>query len=291
MISAVSDSAVRACSSRPASTQRSPWMRWTSSATARLSAFRSPQRSTSSSSSWSSSDSADADTVCSALQTRTPSGRSSAACCAADPCQTPSIREARPDTAAASGTVVSTTSCPSRTCAAAPSASRPGCGTGRTGSRSRRAPRPGRWRRRRSRRRARARAAGRRSPARGPGRASRSRSGRRRARGAARGRSRARRAADDRHGGVHEAREVSGGGLPGDGAVQSGHAVRPAPACPRLVLSRPSTARSPRAATSPWPPSPRCASAGRRAACWSRRRNPTWSRPCVPRTPPASRCW
>ena len=54
--------------------------------------------------------------MCSAETTRTPSGTISAACWAAEPCQTPSIRVALPDTAAASGTVASTTSCPSRRC-------------------------------------------------------------------------------------------------------------------------------------------------------------------------------
>ena len=40
--------------------------------------------------------------------TVTPRGAISAACCAADPCQTPSVRVARPPIAAASGTVAST---------------------------------------------------------------------------------------------------------------------------------------------------------------------------------------
>ena len=53
-------------------------------------------------------------TVCSALTTRTPSGTISCACWAAEPCQTPSVRVALPLTAAASGTVASTSSWPSR---------------------------------------------------------------------------------------------------------------------------------------------------------------------------------
>src|SRR4029453_17230478 len=43
----------------------------------------------------------------------TPSGATSWACGAADPCQTPSVRVALPEIAAASGTVQSTSSCPS----------------------------------------------------------------------------------------------------------------------------------------------------------------------------------
>ena len=53
-------------------------------------------------------------TVCRAATTRTPSGTISAACWAAEPCHTPSMRVALPETAAASGTVASTTSRPSR---------------------------------------------------------------------------------------------------------------------------------------------------------------------------------
>ena len=49
-----------------------------------------------------------APTVCSAATTVTPSGTISWACCAAEPCQTPSVRVALPLTAAASGTVQST---------------------------------------------------------------------------------------------------------------------------------------------------------------------------------------
>ena len=52
--------------------------------------------------------------MCSALITRTPSGTISWACWAAEPCHTPSTRVARPPTAAASGTVASTTSWCSR---------------------------------------------------------------------------------------------------------------------------------------------------------------------------------
>ena len=46
--------------------------------------------------------------------TVTPSGTISCACCAAEPCQTPSERVALPLTAAASGTVQSTRICPGR---------------------------------------------------------------------------------------------------------------------------------------------------------------------------------
>ena len=53
-------------------------------------------------------------TVCSAETTRTPSGTISRACWAAEPCHTPSIRVALPATAAASGTVASMNSWPSR---------------------------------------------------------------------------------------------------------------------------------------------------------------------------------
>ena len=50
--------------------------------------------------------------MCSAETTRTPSGAISAACCAAEPCHTPSMRVALPLTAAASGTVASISSLP-----------------------------------------------------------------------------------------------------------------------------------------------------------------------------------
>ena len=53
-----------------------------------------------------------AEIVCSAETTRTPSGTISAACCAAEPCHTPSMRVALPPTAAASGTVASISSLP-----------------------------------------------------------------------------------------------------------------------------------------------------------------------------------
>ena len=55
-------------------------------------------------------------TVWSAEQTRTPSGTISATCWAAEPCQTPMVRVALPEIAAASGTEASTTSCPGRRC-------------------------------------------------------------------------------------------------------------------------------------------------------------------------------
>ena len=113
MSSAVSGSTMLAISRRPASTQRSPGIRPMISAAARLSALRSPQISTSSSSSWSRSESVEALIVCSAETTRTPSGAISAACCAAEPCGTPSTRVALPPTAAARGTVASTRSWPS----------------------------------------------------------------------------------------------------------------------------------------------------------------------------------
>ena len=73
-----------------------------------------PHTRTSSSSACSRSPHVAALTVCSALTTRTPSGTISWACWAAEPCQTPSMRVARPLTAAASGTVASTTSWSSR---------------------------------------------------------------------------------------------------------------------------------------------------------------------------------
>ena len=50
--------------------------------------------------------------MCRADTTLTPSGISSRACCAAEPCQTPSMRVALPLTAAASGTVASISSFP-----------------------------------------------------------------------------------------------------------------------------------------------------------------------------------
>ena len=50
--------------------------------------------------------------MCRAETTRTPSGAISAACSAAEPCHTPSMRVALPLTAAASGTVASISSLP-----------------------------------------------------------------------------------------------------------------------------------------------------------------------------------
>ena len=52
--------------------------------------------------------------MCRALTTVTPSGTISCACWAAEPCGTPSSRVALPDTAAASGTVASTSTWPAR---------------------------------------------------------------------------------------------------------------------------------------------------------------------------------
>ena len=70
-------------------------------------------------------------TVCSAETTRTPSGTISGACCAAEPCHTPSMRVALPLTAAASGTVASISSWPGRErVLEVRRASRTGCGTG-----------------------------------------------------------------------------------------------------------------------------------------------------------------
>ena len=106
---------MRAISSRPASTQRRPGISSISAAARALSARavaadehvlverrgRGPSA-------------PGALTVCSAATTRTPSGTISAACWAAEPCQTPSMRVALPQTAAASGTVASTSSWPSR---------------------------------------------------------------------------------------------------------------------------------------------------------------------------------
>ena len=87
-------------------------MRSISCGASRLSARASPHTSTSWSSGCSRSASEAALTVCSADTTRTPSGTISSACCAAEPCQTPSMRVALPATAAASGTVASISSCP-----------------------------------------------------------------------------------------------------------------------------------------------------------------------------------
>src|ERR1700727_740645 len=103
---------MRDISSRPPSTQRRPSIRSISFAASVLSARLSPQTSTSCSSGCSRSRSDAALTEWSAETTRTPSGAISAACCAAEPCQTPSIRVALPLTAAASGTVASIKSCP-----------------------------------------------------------------------------------------------------------------------------------------------------------------------------------
>ncbi len=100
---------------RPAVDRRAgPAISPTSSITLALSSRRSPQTSTSSSSSWSRSVSSAALTVWKAETTRTPSGAISCACWAAEPCHTPSVRVALPLTAAASGTVASTSSWPSR---------------------------------------------------------------------------------------------------------------------------------------------------------------------------------
>src|SRR5271170_7658658 len=49
-----------------------------------------------------------------AATTETPFGTSSAVCCAAEPCQTPRVRLARPPTLAASGTVASIRTLPER---------------------------------------------------------------------------------------------------------------------------------------------------------------------------------
>src|SRR5271166_598695 len=103
---------MRAISSLPQSTQRRPAIRSISSAASRLSACASPHRSTSCSSGCSRSLSEAALTVCRAEITRTPSGAISAACCAAEPCHTPSMRVALPLTAAASGTLASISSVP-----------------------------------------------------------------------------------------------------------------------------------------------------------------------------------
>ena len=81
-------------------------------ATRALSALRSPQIGTSSSSSMSRSARDGAEIVCRPETTVTPSGSISWACSAADPCQTPSERVALPPTAAASGAVQSTRICP-----------------------------------------------------------------------------------------------------------------------------------------------------------------------------------
>src|ERR1017187_5372686 len=55
-----------------------------------------------------------ADKLWNAATTLTPFGTSSAACCAAEPCQTPSVREARPPTPAARATVASIRMLPAR---------------------------------------------------------------------------------------------------------------------------------------------------------------------------------
>src|SRR5947209_10463265 len=111
MMSGVIDSTMRAISSLPQSTARSPGIRSTRSATRALSARRSPQTKTSSFRSCPRSVSSAALTVWKAETTVTPSGTISWACWAADPCQTPKVRVALPLTAAASGTVASTSSC------------------------------------------------------------------------------------------------------------------------------------------------------------------------------------
>src|SRR5664279_1204857 len=103
---------MRDISRRPQSTQRSPSIRLISCAAARLSSRASPHSRTSCSSGCSRSVSEAALTVCRPETTRTPSGAISAACSAAEPCQTPSIRVALPLTAAASGTVASISSLP-----------------------------------------------------------------------------------------------------------------------------------------------------------------------------------
>ena len=112
--SAVSDSAMRAISRRPASTQRRPVDavdeaddallvgsrgRRTRARPRRARASRSPQR-------------GGADGVQRADAPARRRGPSPGACWAAEPCHTPSMRVARPPTAAASGTVASTRSWP-----------------------------------------------------------------------------------------------------------------------------------------------------------------------------------
>src|SRR3954452_5746368 len=113
MSSGVSPSISRAASSAPAFTGRRPGMRAISSATRFLGSRLSPAMGTSSSSSASRSPSLGALTVWRALITVTPSGTISWACSAAEPWGTPSSLVAFPDTAAAVGTVASTSSWPS----------------------------------------------------------------------------------------------------------------------------------------------------------------------------------
>jgi hypothetical protein len=114
IISAVTCSVTRDISSAPQSTQRKPGMRSSRTATACLSARSSPQMRTSCSKGCSRSCRCDAATVCNAETTPTPSGTSSAACWAAEPCHTPRVRVAAPPTAAARGTVASMTTWPAR---------------------------------------------------------------------------------------------------------------------------------------------------------------------------------
>src|SRR5579875_653292 len=118
--SAVKASVTLAISSFPQSMQRSPGILSRRSAARALSSRRSPQSRTSSSRSWSRSPSPRALTVCSAPTTATPSGTSSCACWAAEPCQTPSVLVAFPPAAAARGTVVSISSWPGRSAPLSP---------------------------------------------------------------------------------------------------------------------------------------------------------------------------
>src|SRR5680860_1337388 len=112
--SGVSCSTIRAVSSGPALTARSPGISSIRRATRALSALRSPQVGTSSPGSTAGSARLGAPTVCRAATMVTPSGTISCACWAAEHCQTPSVRVAVPLTAAASGTVQSTRICPGR---------------------------------------------------------------------------------------------------------------------------------------------------------------------------------
>ena len=109
---AVSDSTRRALSSFPPSMARTPGILPASARAVWPAAGSSLQTITSQSNSAPRRRSAD--TLWKAAATATPLGTSSAACSAADPCHRPNMREARPPTLEASGTVQSIRMLPAR---------------------------------------------------------------------------------------------------------------------------------------------------------------------------------
>ena len=110
---AVICSKMRAFSSFPPSMARTPGIFVASNRTA-LDASGSSLQTRASHSTEPSPFSRSAERFWKAATTEVPLGASSAVSCAAEPCQTPRVREARPPTLEANGTVVSTTMLPAR---------------------------------------------------------------------------------------------------------------------------------------------------------------------------------